>query len=106
MQTCHEAKKEQIFIEPPYYTILYSTLLYSTLLYATLLYYTILCYTIPSPEPKLAEIREVHQLRFGKVLFNFLTFRVLLCKALALSLGVAAGLPLGSSAQLWEVAPF
>jgi len=38
---------------------------------------------------------EMKAMLFGKVLFNYLSCRVLVCKAVALSLGVAAGLPLG-----------
>ncbi|CAK9020545.1 Chloride channel protein 1 (ClC-1) (Chloride channel protein [Durusdinium trenchii] len=38
---------------------------------------------------------EMKAMLFGKVLFNYLTLRVLVSKAVALSLGVGAGLPLG-----------
>lgn len=38
---------------------------------------------------------EMKAMLFGKVLFNFLTFRVLIVKALGLALLVGAGLPLG-----------
>ncbi|CAJ1436063.1 unnamed protein product [Effrenium voratum] len=38
---------------------------------------------------------EMKAMLFGKVLFNYLSLRVLLCKAVALTLGVASGLPLG-----------
>lgn len=38
---------------------------------------------------------EMKAMLFGKVMLNFLTLRALTCKALSLSLGVGAGLPLG-----------
>ena len=44
-------------------------------------------------------IKFIEAMLFGKVLFNYLTFRVLISKALALSLGVGAGLPLGKESS-------
>jgi H+/Cl- antiporter ClcA len=38
---------------------------------------------------------EMKAMLFGKVMLNFLTLKALVCKALSLSLGVGAGLPLG-----------
>ncbi|CAE7437655.1 Clcn1 [Symbiodinium sp. CCMP2592] len=49
----------------------------------------------PTVEAEGSGFPEMKAMLFGKVLFNFLTFRVLVAKALALSLGVGAGLPLG-----------
>ncbi|CAE7692628.1 clh-3, partial [Symbiodinium sp. CCMP2456] len=49
----------------------------------------------PTVEAEGSGFPEMKAMLFGKVLFNFLTFRVLVSKALALSLGVGAGLPLG-----------
>eukprot|EP00438_Fugacium_kawagutii_P012798 Skav211678 [mRNA] locus=scaffold216:291086:307815:- [translate_table: standard] len=50
----------------------------------------------PTIEAEGSGFPEMKAMLFGKVLFNFLTFRVLVSKALALALGVGAGLPLGS----------
>eukprot|EP00435_Cladocopium_sp_Y103_P069750 s562_g33.t2 len=49
----------------------------------------------PTMEAEGSGFPEMKAMLFGKVLFNYLTFRVLISKALALSLGVGAGLPLG-----------
>ncbi|CAJ1454518.1 unnamed protein product [Effrenium voratum] len=49
----------------------------------------------PTMEAEGSGFPEMKAMLFGKVLFNYLTFRVLVSKALALSLGVGAGLPLG-----------
>lgn len=49
----------------------------------------------PTIEAEGSGFPEMKAMLFGKVLFNFLTLRVLISKALALALGVGAGLPLG-----------
>lgn len=49
----------------------------------------------PTIEAEGSGFPEMKAMLFGKVLFNFLTFRVLISKAFALALGVGAGLPLG-----------
>ncbi|CAL1138086.1 unnamed protein product [Cladocopium goreaui] len=49
----------------------------------------------PTMEAEGSGFPEMKAMLFGKVLFNYLTLRVLISKALALSLGVGAGLPLG-----------
>eukprot|EP00435_Cladocopium_sp_Y103_P017772 s3970_g4.t1 len=49
----------------------------------------------PTIEAEGSGFPEMKAMLFGKVLFNFLTLRVLVSKALALAVGVGAGLPLG-----------